>query len=1255
MPKLFYDAIPPQYHNRTEKIWRENSEQMKRGVVLTTSLVFVAVALSVFVSVHSTQAATPTFVGCTATQAGSPAGITPALPSGVQTNDILLLFLETANQDISISAPNGGVWAPVTDSLYGTGVAGSTSATRLTAFWSRFNGTQGAPTTSDSGNHQLGTICAFRGVTTSGIPWDTTSGNADEISDTSLSAAGATTTAADTFVVIASALMDDSQNFGSTWTNADLANIVQRQNIATSAGNDGRLAIVTGEKASAGIYGTTDNITTANSVKSMMTIALKPAPLSDTVAVDALGLQTPSVSAGSIANYAGGVFRLVRAIGDPTNITAISISETDATFSADANIVNASFTYDIDATLPHDCASESFPGAFVFQSGGSFASEKITFTNTGVAIDATRAFCGYLTYDLSAVAPSGDTIEFQITATGDVVDSGISTISGLPAAMSGATTVAATPVGQIQYNSDHSTVLPTGGSIPAGSTAYLDAHVSSGVITETFTPKVEVRDTLTPFTGVSTAAGAPVIYDAERPEQRRSTDMVYDSANQQLVLFGGYGGDSSLANMNDVWVFSLAAGGRPQWKRLSPGGTAPSARRGLQMIYDSTDTPGDFVDNGRVIIYGGTNGSIDATGVYALTMTPGSEAWSKLTTSGTAPTFALQHNAVYDPVRDQMLVFGGRNASGNLGGVMYKLEMNGGTEAWAVAHNGTGTSPGAREAATMIYDTTNNYVWVHSGCVGATTSCTQVNDVWRLKDLDTTPVWENASPASCSPHTNGGLAGHAMGFDPVNGQAVVWGGAETGVGYTADIYTFNVTASGTVACSDHSPSADGMPFLRGFGSTKGVFDPNRNAMFFGFGYNGTSYVKDLTVFDSLAATGAWGIKEANGVTYMRKRDQMQVVYDPTGAVAYGFGGAGRNLPNLSSHLSETWRFQPANGAERWENAGADFAPFAREAGAFVWDSVDSAGAIQDGNRAVYCGGLNLTRRVTDCWQMTPPQTPGGRVAWTLLSPSGTGPSGRWGVAHIYDPANDRLLFWGGEGNSSNYFNEIWELTLGETVSWTKRIVSGGPAQGRRFAQAVFDANSSRMVVYGGSNGTAYSAEVWSLSTGVPGSEAWTQLTPAGCDATCDRDRHIAIYDPANDRMLSFGGYDGTTHYNDVWQLTLGNTPAWSRFSVSASGPSGRRSAKGFYDPINTRFVIFGGRIANEMYNETWEFDTTAGLENWKNIDPRLTVPVSVGASPVSGNYHWQMWVTGSSTGDSAAASYGGNTDAPPADSDFSVL
>ena len=42
--------------------------------------------------------------------ANSSSAITPALPSGIATGDILLLFLETANQGITISNSNGGTW-----------------------------------------------------------------------------------------------------------------------------------------------------------------------------------------------------------------------------------------------------------------------------------------------------------------------------------------------------------------------------------------------------------------------------------------------------------------------------------------------------------------------------------------------------------------------------------------------------------------------------------------------------------------------------------------------------------------------------------------------------------------------------------------------------------------------------------------------------------------------------------------------------------------------------------------------------------------------------------------------------------------------------------------------------------------------------------------------------------------------------------------------------------------------------------------
>jgi PKD repeat protein len=225
----------------------------------------------------SVGSATPTFVAAGAV-ASNAAAITPALPAGIVTNDILLLFLETANQAISIANQNGGTWAAVTNSPQGTGTAGGTAATRVTAFWSRYNGTQGAPTTSDSGNHQLGRILAVRGCVSSGNPWDVSAGGVEATVDTSGSIPGATTTVSNTLVVaaIATALPDASgtANF-SAWTNANLTSVTERTDNTITAGNGGGLAVATGAKAAAGAYGSTAVTCGTATAKGLLSIALK--------------------------------------------------------------------------------------------------------------------------------------------------------------------------------------------------------------------------------------------------------------------------------------------------------------------------------------------------------------------------------------------------------------------------------------------------------------------------------------------------------------------------------------------------------------------------------------------------------------------------------------------------------------------------------------------------------------------------------------------------------------------------------------------------------------------------------------------------------------------------------------------------------------------------------------------------------------------------------------------------------------------
>src|SRR3990167_8400466 len=223
--------------------------------------------------------ALPTFVAAGGI-AVSTTTITPSLPGGIATDDILFLPLETQpGQVVTIANAAGGTWTQSPDSPQDTGGVPVTG-TRLTVFWSRYNGTQTAPTTDDPGNHVSGRMSAFRGCITTGDPFDVTSGGNEATEDTSVSVPGDTTTVADCLVVIFVSdgfdpASSNTAHIGS-WANADLANITERTDDSRTVALGGGLATATGEKATVGAYGATTATLTDASAKSYVTIALKP-------------------------------------------------------------------------------------------------------------------------------------------------------------------------------------------------------------------------------------------------------------------------------------------------------------------------------------------------------------------------------------------------------------------------------------------------------------------------------------------------------------------------------------------------------------------------------------------------------------------------------------------------------------------------------------------------------------------------------------------------------------------------------------------------------------------------------------------------------------------------------------------------------------------------------------------------------------------------------------------------------------------
>src|SRR5439155_27297482 len=128
----------------------------------------------------------------------------------------------------------------------------------------------------------------------------------------------------------------------------------------------------------------------------------------------------------------------------------------------------------------------------------------------------------------------------------------------------------------------------------------------------------------------------------------------------------------------------------------------------------------------------------------------------------------------------------------------------------------------------------------------------------------------------------------------------------------------------------------------------------------------------------------------------------------------------------------------------------------------------------------------------------------------------------------------------------------------------------------------YDSVRDRMVVFWGYDGAGPRNDVWVLS--LAGSPAWNALAPAGRSPDA-RYRHTAIYDPAGDRMVVFGGNDRTLR-NDVWALSLGGSPAWSALLAAGSSPAGRSDHAAIYDPVRDRMVVFGG-YGGGYRNDVW--------------------------------------------------------------------
>jgi hypothetical protein len=213
-------------------------------------------------------------VGAAASGLGA---VLPGIPTGTDANDVLILLMESdpVLDPAAIGAVTGYAEVQNSPSSQTGGLP-----TRLTVRWHRATGPEsGTVSVPDAGNHVVARIIGFRGCVTSGSPWNQTAASQENVSDTSVSIDGLTTTAIDCLILAAFTTGQDvaSTTHVGTWANASLANVVERVDDWSAAGTGGGIGAATGEKATAGVVAaTTATLTTAN-FKAQFCMALQGA------------------------------------------------------------------------------------------------------------------------------------------------------------------------------------------------------------------------------------------------------------------------------------------------------------------------------------------------------------------------------------------------------------------------------------------------------------------------------------------------------------------------------------------------------------------------------------------------------------------------------------------------------------------------------------------------------------------------------------------------------------------------------------------------------------------------------------------------------------------------------------------------------------------------------------------------------------------------------------------------------------------
>ncbi len=618
------------------------------------------------------------------------------------------------------------------------------------------------------------------------------------------------------------------------------------------------------------------------------------------------------------------------------------------------------------------------------------------------------------------------------------------------------------------------------------------------------------------------------------PSARASHSLVYDSARDRLVLFGGDDDEDDLWERDgDGRVWTLVCG-------TGTSCSGPPAGEAHRLVYDSV--------RGKVVLLEG-----EAQGVWE--WDGGHHTWEKVCGAGTVcqggPSGASSTAVAFDASRGRLVVIGYER----------HFEWDGRTRTWTRMRVAPPdpldrhvlTWDPARERllllAKAVEESADASLWeydgrarawqevcnptrgcpipaenldptlVHAPDLGRTLLFVRGPDEARVLEWDAEAGrWEHA----CGPGTPcQGPPEHdapAVGYDPRRGLLVVHGGSEPP---TDEVREYDVRARTWRTAQGRGVSGPVLPGWRGL-----AFDAAR----------GRAVLHGAAEFYEPAETWEWDSSielwtrvcgAGTGCAPPPAVGGRGLVWDPDLGRTLLFG------------LGETWAWD----GDRWEQLCGPGPPCdnPRHYGTrrVAWDPVRrraGGGAGRGGGRGV--GGARDFDAVAGSWSDR--CVPGLGCLFDGARPG-------FALAHVHQEGRGHLLLLGGESQADgDRLNDLlaWD---DDRTRWD-RVFGGNPEvdpgpPARVDHDLAYDPVRGTVVLFGG-DALHTAPNTWEWS---PVGQAWSlTCAPPGCRAPAEREGHDLVWDAAAGRVLLHGGgWDE----DDSWVWTHAANRPYQRFTL----------------------------------------------------------------------------------------------------------